>query len=381
MDPQNKNTPTQSELLTRLRDEMRELDSQIMTEEASLCDLKRTATKSWMTLKFGGLQECCRKGLIIAETGKLIMTELPQLETVPGTPRPLYTGHPRTEIYVHDAMSSLGEILFDSSVPPDRVLSSQAVINQDGYRNLMVAVSTDAGSATSLAGNRDMPLRHRTQYSQDASGSSSLAERKSVDNPPAAIQADELGSWSPPSDQPRSQTFSPSQGPPPPSSNTPVRDDLLSSPLQLGSLAAPGGRFATFPVKGKRKASLVPSAGDPQGGSKSTFSEEVEQAPIKDIEPSPRYEAIEGVPPPPLAPPPGAAPPAVPQEGPYGSFDPRVYNSGPPYVPVNAGEEDEDDQLAYLEPPQSDRRVRFGSPPSRSQARYSPRIPVVARHY
>jgi hypothetical protein len=64
MDPQNKNTPTQSELLTRLRDEMRELDSQIMTEEARLCDLKRTATKSWMTLKFGGLQECCRKGLV-----------------------------------------------------------------------------------------------------------------------------------------------------------------------------------------------------------------------------------------------------------------------------------------------------------------------------
>jgi hypothetical protein len=260
-------------------------------------------------------------------------------------------------------MSALGEVLFDSSVPPDRVLSSQAVINQDGYRNLMLAVASDVGSATNLVGNRDMPLRHRTQYSHDASGSSSLAERRSNDNPPAAVQADELGSWSPQPDPPRSQTFSPPQNPPPPSSSTPVRDDLLSSPLQLGSPAAPGGRFATFPVKGKRKASLVPGTGEPQDGSKSTFSEEVEQAPIKDIEPSPRYEAIEGVPPPPLAPPPGAAPPAVPQEGPYGSFDPRVYNSGPSYSPVNAGEEDEDGQLAYLEPPQSERRVRFGSRP------------------
>jgi hypothetical protein len=35
-----------------------------MTEEAKLGDLKRTATKSWMTLKFGGLQEFCRKGLV-----------------------------------------------------------------------------------------------------------------------------------------------------------------------------------------------------------------------------------------------------------------------------------------------------------------------------
>jgi hypothetical protein len=64
MDAQHKNTPTQTELLTRLRDEIRELDSEIMTQEAKLGDMKRTATKSWMTLKFGGLQECCRKGLV-----------------------------------------------------------------------------------------------------------------------------------------------------------------------------------------------------------------------------------------------------------------------------------------------------------------------------
>jgi hypothetical protein len=64
MDPQHKNASTQSELLTRLQEEIREFDSEIMTEEAKLGDLKRTATKSWMTLKFGGLQEFCRKGLV-----------------------------------------------------------------------------------------------------------------------------------------------------------------------------------------------------------------------------------------------------------------------------------------------------------------------------
>ncbi len=64
LDAGHKNTPAQSELLMRLREEIRELDSEIMTEEAKLGDLKRTATKEWMSLKFGGLQECCQKGLV-----------------------------------------------------------------------------------------------------------------------------------------------------------------------------------------------------------------------------------------------------------------------------------------------------------------------------
>jgi predicted RNase H-like nuclease (RuvC/YqgF family) len=64
LDPGHKNTPAQTELLMRLREEIRELDSEIMTEETKLGDLKRTAAQDWMSLKFGGLQECCRKGLV-----------------------------------------------------------------------------------------------------------------------------------------------------------------------------------------------------------------------------------------------------------------------------------------------------------------------------
>lgn len=64
LDPGHKNTPAQTELLTRLREEIRELDSEIMTEEAKLGDLKRTSAREWMSLKFGGLQEFCRKGLV-----------------------------------------------------------------------------------------------------------------------------------------------------------------------------------------------------------------------------------------------------------------------------------------------------------------------------
>jgi hypothetical protein len=64
MDSGHKDTATQTVLLEGLRNTIRELDSEIMTGEAKLADLKRTSTKVWMTLKFGGLQECCRKGVV-----------------------------------------------------------------------------------------------------------------------------------------------------------------------------------------------------------------------------------------------------------------------------------------------------------------------------
>ena len=64
METGHKDTATQSTLLEGLRNTMRELDSDIMTGEARLGDLKRTSAKVWMTLKFGAMQECCRKGIV-----------------------------------------------------------------------------------------------------------------------------------------------------------------------------------------------------------------------------------------------------------------------------------------------------------------------------
>lgn len=136
MAPEHKNTPAQTELLTRLREEIRELDSDIMTEEAGLGDFKRATTKMMMTLKFGGLQECCEKGIvralylhsqvftyasqIIADAGKLIITEIPQDTTEPGSSRPFYSGHAHTESYVSEAQRNLSEVTFDASVSPAR---------------------------------------------------------------------------------------------------------------------------------------------------------------------------------------------------------------------------------------------------------------------
>lgn len=73
MSPEHKNLGVQTDTLNRLRDEIRSMDSEIMSDEASLGDYKRSRTKAWMGLKFGGLLECCEKGTIIGEFGRLVI--------------------------------------------------------------------------------------------------------------------------------------------------------------------------------------------------------------------------------------------------------------------------------------------------------------------
>lgn len=64
MGPEHKNLAMQTETLNRLRDDIRTMDSEIMTEEAALGDFKRTSTRMWMGLKLGGLLEMCEKGTV-----------------------------------------------------------------------------------------------------------------------------------------------------------------------------------------------------------------------------------------------------------------------------------------------------------------------------
>lgn len=64
MSAENKNFQAQADALNRLRDEIRRMDAEIMNEEASLGDFKRSTAKYWMGTKFGALVECCEKGVV-----------------------------------------------------------------------------------------------------------------------------------------------------------------------------------------------------------------------------------------------------------------------------------------------------------------------------
>jgi len=64
MSPEHKNLHAQTSALNSLQEEIRNMDSQIMSEEAALGDLKRSKTRAFLGLKFGGLLECCEKGAV-----------------------------------------------------------------------------------------------------------------------------------------------------------------------------------------------------------------------------------------------------------------------------------------------------------------------------
>ena len=62
--PENNLLLSQQETLNRLRNKIRALDADIMAEESSLGDFKRSQVKMMMGLKFGGLLECSEKGIV-----------------------------------------------------------------------------------------------------------------------------------------------------------------------------------------------------------------------------------------------------------------------------------------------------------------------------
>lgn len=69
MGPDHKNLQVQMDHLNKLREEIRIMGTDIMAEEANLGDYKRVTAKAWLGIKFGGLLECCEKGIVHIQAG------------------------------------------------------------------------------------------------------------------------------------------------------------------------------------------------------------------------------------------------------------------------------------------------------------------------
>ncbi|KIJ62349.1 hypothetical protein HYDPIDRAFT_30602 [Hydnomerulius pinastri MD-312] len=115
MSPEHKNLGAQTEVLNRLREEMRAMDGEIVREEAELGDFKRKCAKNWTTLKFGGLVECCEKGVIVGDMGKYIIQSIPEDETQPGLPRAYYSAHSRVSDCVAETQHAVSQVAFSGS--------------------------------------------------------------------------------------------------------------------------------------------------------------------------------------------------------------------------------------------------------------------------
>ncbi|KIM38523.1 hypothetical protein M413DRAFT_447754 [Hebeloma cylindrosporum] len=260
MNPENKNLNMQPDLLNRLRDEIRSMDSDIMSEEAALGDFKRTATRMWMGLKFGGLSECCDKGTILAEFGKMIVSEIPEDITQPGLPRSLYYGHSKTEGFVSEASQRINEVTL-SGVPTvgfrDRRQYDQVPqqnLQQTGYHLQVEGQGMGAGPWTPTD-NKPQPLPppmedeymsnpQRPYGTLDVPGSPATSFGGSFAN----YQSHGAGSGYDSRTMPL-----PSQSPPTLNSIDQQKsvDDFGMSTRSgfVDNSDTSGGRFATFPVK------------------------------------------------------------------------------------------------------------------------------------
>ncbi|BEJ15801.1 hypothetical protein CspHIS471_0504060 [Cutaneotrichosporon sp. HIS471] len=115
MGPENKQLPAQTDLLERLRQDMRQMDSDIVHEETRLGDFKRQTVKEAMSYKFGGLEELGEKMCIIGELGKLLLEEIPLEETPPGYDRAPYNAYERTENTTKEAIKCLATVQFHAA--------------------------------------------------------------------------------------------------------------------------------------------------------------------------------------------------------------------------------------------------------------------------
>ncbi|GAW06946.1 hypothetical protein LENED_008905 [Lentinula edodes] len=227
MSPEHKNLGVQTDTLNRLRDEIRSMDSEIMSDEASLGDYKRSRTKAWMGLKFGGLLECCEKGTIIGEFGRLVINEIPEETTQPGMARPMYMNHQKVNSLISDATRCVDEVAFStapapgtappvhqgnmgSSIPPSPTSLNaypEASRSADDFgvasRNSPIASRFSTFPTTSGNGGAGFSLRDGSSYhAEDDSFSSSIAAaldaRKSTEEPAPSYETHQVHLTRPP---------------------------------------------------------------------------------------------------------------------------------------------------------------------------------------
>ncbi|CAK5264638.1 unnamed protein product, partial [Mycena citricolor] len=284
MGPEHKNLGAQTELLTGLQAQIRSMDVDIMNEETSLSDFKRSASRAFLGLKFGGLMECCEKGCIIAESGRSVVMEIPEDTTPPGMPRAPYVGYQRASDYVAEAERCVNEVIF-TPLPSGGVPSVPRISTGVDDRASMAGSFLPPIAGGSVMGSLSAIGMQNTGMSAFSGVS---GDGLPPTNPsPAFLPPPDVGSggfmdnasqggYQPPLSPPGSGFapsspggYAPPSGPPPPSAFNPYVPAEAEPPREevgviggsviggssSGGTAGPGlvggGHFATFPVRSR----------------------------------------------------------------------------------------------------------------------------------
>jgi len=127
MGPENKDLAKMTSSLRELRSDMEVLNNEMAHEEASLGDYKRHTIAEALGLKSGGLMELAEKAIVIAESCRLLVEEIPLQPTRPGNQRAPYRNEARTNRLLQEAVRQLESIHFEpreSQLNVDRAQAS-----------------------------------------------------------------------------------------------------------------------------------------------------------------------------------------------------------------------------------------------------------------
>ena len=127
MGPENKDLAKVTSSLRELRSDMEVLNNEMAHEEAALGDYKRHTIAEALGLKSGGLMELAEKTIVIAESCRLLVEEIPLQPTMPGTQRAPYRNEARTNRLLQEAVRQLESIHFEpreSQLNVDRAQAS-----------------------------------------------------------------------------------------------------------------------------------------------------------------------------------------------------------------------------------------------------------------
>lgn len=210
MSQENKNLHSQTELLSSLRDQIRHMDTDIVTEEAKIGDFKRRATKEALGIKFNGLLELAEHLTIVGELGKLLIEEIPLEETPPGYGRAPYQSYATTERLSSEAAKCISQVVFHApqvtARPPglphmqplapnsagstgqeefamgDGVTGRQD--QSDAYRRYAEAYSDDPGMPAADAARTTAPKFTRFQSEEVAANGDGLLRTPPTSGPP-----------------------------------------------------------------------------------------------------------------------------------------------------------------------------------------------------
>ncbi|KAG8891280.1 hypothetical protein FRB99_003730, partial [Tulasnella sp. 403] len=268
MGPEHKQLASQTDLLKQLKDEMKQLDADILVEEARLSDYKRQTTKDWMALKFGGLVELSEKVEIVGNVGKQLIEEIPLDTTTPGYGRVQYFGHEQTQRLLANAARAVSEVVFD---PSTGNLSYQYEPGQQHYgpstTSPLPPDQVSQQSRPQVPHSGGLPPQPHSVYSglpevdsrasEFAREASLQLDRSYPSAPPESGEKDGIGEFGQPFERYRTHTLTTiaSSGIYPPRTSS-----VTASVRTEGSN---GGRFATFPARPVNPSTFSADPGSP----------------------------------------------------------------------------------------------------------------------